>query len=289
MSRRIDLFPRERDGTRWPSLAWRPPRLRRLAFCTGALVPLLLCFLILTSCGPRPIPSDPLTPTEPPVHLRIAAVPSGVAPLEACLLKYQERYPALSWEWIPQSGERALRALEEDRADLALVDRPIAQSPTATLMLRAPVLIVVHPSNRLADLSTSAIAALFGGQYEDWGQVGGDTGAVHLYVPPEYAGEARVLTAQALGGRPLASDALVCMTRESLLARVAQDPLGIGFTPGTATPAGVRTLRVDGCTPEQQCYPWWLGYWLVWKPDLEEVSLRAVRTALAGCPEAPGR
>ncbi len=202
---------------------------------------------------------------------------------------YQRKHLALSWEWTVQSGERALRALEEGVADLALVDLPLVQGPTATLALRAPLLVVVHPSNRLQDLSAPAIAALLGGKAEDWSQVGGDPGPAHLYLPPDYTGEARTFVTQALAGRSLANDGLLCMTPATLASRVAEDPFGIGLLPGTTVPAGVRALAVDGCAPGRECYPWWIDYWLVWKSDFPEGSLRVVRSALSVCTQAAGR
>lgn len=268
-------------GRAFPPL---PAQGRRALVCIPFL--LLLCAV---ACGPQPALRAPSPPADPPIHLKIAAVPAAAGALEECLDVYQEGYPGLSWEWALQSGERALRALEEGWADLALVDLPLAPGPTATLALRAPLLVVVHPSNRLHDLSAPAIAALLGGKAEDWSQVGGDPGPVHLYLPPDHTGEARAFVAEALAGHPLAGDGLLCMTPESLASRVAEDPQGVGLLPGTAVPAGVRALAVDGCAPGQDCYPWWLDYWLVWRADLPERSLRVVRSALASCPQAAGR
>ncbi len=252
-----------------------------------AAAALLGTLVLVVSCGPGALLPATLPTAEQPLHLRIAAVPGAGPLLEACFSAHQAAHPTFSWEWIPQSSERALQSLHDGRAQVALVDLSLLYGPTTTLAFRVPLLVIVHPDNRLSDVPAPAVAALLSGRAEEWAQVGGDPGPVHVYLPPDHAGEARAFVAQALGNRALAGDGMVCMTPESLVAQVADDRYGIGLVPGTVALSGVRALRVNGCLPSEPCYPWWIEYWLVWDASLPEPLLRATRSTLASCPLAP--
>jgi phosphate transport system substrate-binding protein len=232
-------------------------------------VSLVVLLALAGGCGgPAPGPT-PTSTSTPSLHLRVAAAPSAQARLEHWIDLFQEEHPAITLEVLPSSAAQAQEALAQGQVALAYLDQPPAALYqgvlTATQVASEPIAVLVHPGSPLSDLSRAAISELLSGRVESWGSVGGEDRPVQVYLRPDTAGEVRAL-AEALAGRHLAPQAIICASAESLRQAVARDPGGVGLLPAGDASAQVSVLRVDGARPSEPGYPWQMPLFLVYGP-----------------------
>ncbi|AHG41409.1 membrane protein [Pseudomonas syringae CC1557] len=137
-------------------------------------------------------------------------------------------------------------ALKAGNADIAASSRPIKDQEARELAslgdLKSAageqiiaidgVAVIVHPGNPLRQLDTLQLARIFSGEVRDWSEVGGNPGAIHLYVRDEKSGTYETFKELVLAkyGKNLSSAAVRFESSEQLSDEVSKDPNGVGFT-----------------------------------------------------------
>lgn len=136
-------------------------------------------------------------------------------------------------------------ALKAGNADMAASSRPVKDAEVSALAslgnLRSSaaeqiiaidgLAIILNQSNPIGALRIDQLAQIFSGEVQDWSQVGGNAGAIHLYARDDNSGtydtfKELVLSAN---GKSLAPTAQRFESSEKLSDLVSQDPQGIGF------------------------------------------------------------
>jgi phosphate transport system substrate-binding protein len=136
-------------------------------------------------------------------------------------------------------------ALHGGSADLAASSRPIKDSEVNALAALGNLksrdaeqiiaidglAIILHPSNPIAALRIDQLARVFAGEIDDWAQLGGGRGPIHLYARDDNSGTYDTFKELVLAshGKALAASARRFESSEQLSDLVSQDPLGIGF------------------------------------------------------------
>lgn len=176
----------------------------------------------------------------------------------------------------------AFVGLQEDKADIGMASRPVKSAeleklatlgnlagPDAEQVLAMDGLaIVVHPGNRLRDLSTVQLAGLFSGDIPDWSRIpdSGLSGPVHVYARDDKSGTYDTLKALVLkpNGVKLSGAAKRYEDSNQLSIDVSNDPRGIGFIglpyikPAKAvaiSDAGVQAIYPNSFTVATEDYP----------------------------------
>ncbi len=170
---------------------------------------------------------------------------NGAAANEVRVFAAREDGSRISIAIAAHGSSTGFAALGTGRADLAASSRPIKASELQALAglgdIRQPqaeqiiaidgLAIIVHPYNPLAALTTAQLAAIFAGELQDWGQLGGRPGPINLYARDDQSGTYDTFKELVLvaNGKSLASQARRFESSEQLSDRVSQDPGGIGF------------------------------------------------------------
>ncbi len=124
-----------------------------------------------------------------------------------------------------------------------------------------PIAVIVHPSNRLDNMTTAELARIFSGETTAWGN--GDV-IIVLNRPIEHAARRRFyrLVFQApptkkffQPGTPFPFESVRVESNEALLRFVARTPGVIGYLSLSAVDRTVRVLAVDGFRPDEAEYP----------------------------------
>ncbi|MCD5994461.1 phosphate ABC transporter substrate-binding/OmpA family protein [Pseudomonas sp. CDFA 602] len=153
-------------------------------------------------------------------------------------------------------------ALKDGNADLAASSRPIKDQEAKDLSSLGDlssaaseqviaidgVAVIVHPANVLRQLDTTQLARIFSGDIKDWSEVGGTSGAIHVYARDEQSGTYDTFKELVLArqGKSLSKSALRFESSELLSDEVSKDRNGIGFT-GLPSVRRARALAiVDG-------------------------------------------
>lgn len=128
-------------------------------------------------------------------------------------------------------------------ADIAAASRP-AKDKEANLLLhkmdvRSPqsehiigidgLAIIVHPDNPVNDLSVQEIAGIFSGEYQDWAELGGRMGPIHVYARDDKSGTWDSFKSMVLGKKALIETAQRFESNADLSDTVSGDVNGIGF------------------------------------------------------------
>ncbi|MCF5387036.1 hypothetical protein GIW05_27170, partial [Pseudomonas syringae] len=136
-------------------------------------------------------------------------------------------------------------ALKAGNADIAASSRPIKDQEAKDLAslgdLKSAaseqtiaidgVAVILHPGNPLRQLDILQLARIFSGEVRNWSEVGGNPGAIHLYVRDEKSGTYETFKDLVLTkyGKSLLGSAARFESSEQLSDEVSKDINGIGF------------------------------------------------------------
>ncbi|MCQ3020002.1 phosphate ABC transporter substrate-binding/OmpA family protein [Pseudomonas savastanoi] len=136
-------------------------------------------------------------------------------------------------------------ALKAGNADIATSSRPIKDQEAKDLAglgdLKSAaseqtiaidgVAVILHPGNPVRQLDTLQLARIFSGEVRDWAEVGGNPGAIHLYVRDEKSGTYETFKDLILVkyGKNLSGTAASFESSEQLSDEVSKDINSIGF------------------------------------------------------------
>jgi hypothetical protein len=187
----------------------------------------LLLALLLAACGGAPTETPTIrvaiTPAAQPVNAAVGAcLPRGVA-LDLDVV-YAPAYA--DYDLVIQLGE------------------PSELPPVAAQIASEQISVALDPKNDL-DLDRELLAAIFSGRADDWADLGGEPGAIQLWVGPKEdeartAFESAVLRGAAVfGGAHLATDLT------AILEAVAADPNAAGIVPAALADDSVELNAAD--------------------------------------------
>jgi phosphate transport system substrate-binding protein len=134
-------------------------------------------------------------------------------------------------------------ALQAQKADIAMSSRPIKSTEVTALKSFGHcdtaaceavvgldgIAIIVNAKNPLSRLDKGALQRIFSGQVKDWGEIGGDKGAVHVYALDENSGTFDTFSHLVLGKSSLVGSAKRDASHSEISKRVAADVNAIGF------------------------------------------------------------
>jgi phosphate transport system substrate-binding protein len=195
-----------------------------------------------------------LSPVEARERISVrgpAEVLDGFAGLAEAVARW---HPDLDIAWLPYEDGVSFVPLFDGSADLLVTTRaiePREQALAARLSLKIhehiaaldAVSVVVHPDNRVENLSLEQIQALFSGKIRGWHGFGGSDRPVRLLAPPPSSGEYQALRRIAPGGEfRLPPSAEIVPASSAVLSAVASDPRAVGLVSMSLDRSRVRTV-----------------------------------------------
>ena len=135
-------------------------------------------------------------------------------------------------------------------ADLVTLP-PEARVLTSTVVAQDGIAIVVHPSNRVTDLTKQQVSGIFNGTIRNWKDAGG-TNAPITVVSREAGSGTRSSFEEILGNITLTKDALIQDSNGTIRETVANDPNAIGYLSHGLLSDRIMAIRIDHveCTTE---------------------------------------
>ncbi|WP_122317288.1 substrate-binding domain-containing protein [Pseudomonas cichorii] len=169
----------------------------------------------------------------------------GAQPNETRVTGLTAAGQAVGAEIAAHGSGTGFSALRAGSADIAASSRPIKDQEALELKdlgdLKSPqgeqviaidgVAVILHPGNPLRQLNIQQLARIFSGEIQDWEELGGKAGAIHLYARDEKSGTYETFKELVLtrNGKSLARNARRFESSEQLSDAVSQDRNGIGF------------------------------------------------------------
>lgn len=198
----------------------------------------------LAGCGPTP------TVTHQPVTLTVAVTEASAPLLDDLTEAYQAEYPYASFRLLAGDSPAGLAAVLAGQADLAAVAHV---STTETIWLTAVaidnIVVVVHPSNPLKNLTVFQLRDIFRGRDSTWSEAGGLAEDI-VVITRERGAEVRVdFEGRVLEGRPVTLNAIIAPSAQAVVDIVGNTPAAIGYVSMAHRPAGVKMMGVEGVLP----------------------------------------
>jgi len=149
-----------------------------------------------------------------------------------------------------------LKALLDGTTDIAMISSDIppeiekrAKAANLTLDVQ-PVALdgivpVVHPSNSVSSLTMRQLGAIYQGAVGSWSELGGHDAALTVLVMPANSGTA-LGWKQAVIGDAIPSAKAETLAQKDIKAKVATDPLALGYLSQGALDSSVKALAIDG-------------------------------------------
>lgn len=125
------------------------------------------------------------------------------------------------------------------------------------------VAIIVHPSNKISNLTSQQVIDILSGKITNWKEVGGKNAKIQVVGRDEASGTRDYVQTTIIGKTAkFPADALAMPGTGQLKAAVAQTPDAIGYMSAAQVDKTVKALKIDNVSPSQetvdnQTYKYW--------------------------------
>ncbi len=113
------------------------------------------------------------------------------------------------------------------------------------------VAVVVHPSNKIEELSFAQVADIYSGKITNWKEVGGADAQINLYIREDGSGTREVFTDKAIKGGDVAASANVVNSNGAMKTAVSKDTNAIGYVGIGHIDESVKAPKLEGMTANQ--------------------------------------
>ncbi len=198
--------------------------------------------------------------------VRIEGSTSMVQINQALKNGFEQQFPGTTVNTQAGGTEKGIQELQAGNVEVAAISRPLSSQETAQGLVaksvtKDAIAIVVGNQNPFRKgLTSIQVAGIFQGQITDWSRVGGTGGTIRVINRPPDSG-----THQAFRELVLNKGNFATTLNFMTLSQDATTPLlqalktnGIGYATfaQVANQQTVRTVAVDGLTPEAANYPY---------------------------------
>ncbi len=207
--------------------------------------------------------------------VRIDGSTSMVQINQALKSSFEQQFSGTTVNTNAGGSDKGIQDLIQGNIDVAAISRPLTFQETSQGLVAVPVTkdaiaIVVGDKNPFRrGLTQNQVRGIFQGQITDWSKVGGTAGTLRVINRPPESGTHQtfqefVLQGQNFGTTPnittLSQDATT-----PLLRALGTSGIGYATYSQAVNQKTVRTVAVDGLTPEAPNYPYQRTLYYVYK------------------------
>lgn len=113
------------------------------------------------------------------------------------------------------------------------------------------IAVIVHPKNKVEDLSTQQIRDVFAGRITNWSQLGGDKAPITLITREAGSGTRDGFEHLVMNKEPVSDKAIVANSTGAVRTAVAQDVNAIGYISMASLDQTVKALKIEGVAPSR--------------------------------------
>lgn len=132
----------------------------------------------------------------------------------------------------------------------AAVDRGIL--PVAHVIAVDGVAVVVHPSNRVSQLTLAQLKAIYEGKTKNWSELGGASMPIVKIGRETTSGTYEVFEQLVMQGARVAGDAETVASNGAMRSRVQTTPAAVGYVGLGYVDRTVKPVKIDGMLPTRQ-------------------------------------
>ncbi len=180
----------------------------------------------------------------------IVAGSTSVEPFAELLAEeYMLKHPG-SHIYVQGGGSSAgIEAVRSRAANIGMSSRSLMPAEAdlhAVPIARDAIAVIVHPRNRVLDLTLDQIREIFSGKITNWGEVGGVPHPIILVTREEGSGTREAFQKLVMGKDEINLGALVQDSNGAIRQVVSNDPNAIGYISLGLVNEEVKALKVKG-------------------------------------------
>lgn len=238
-------------------------------------------------------------------RLRLAGSGSMTHRMAECAKEFNQKNPEKSVMVTGGHTGDGFAGLFARTAEIAMASRQINENEkreaenkgmkiTEKIVGYGILVIVVHPSNSMKDLTIDQLRKVFQGEYKNWSEVGGSDQAIQLIVVDDpKSGTVFHFKEDVLSGKPFPTACKKAETFLTLTKLVAQTEGSVGFChtrdleilqmQGKKEPVKALSLKRDASSPPlapvrpasgESSYPLMRPYYLYWDASANSPLIR---------------
>ncbi len=108
---------------------------------------------------------------------------------------------------------------------------------------------VVHPDNKVKELTKGQMIDIFSGKIDNWKMLGGADRKINIYTRDEASGTREVFWKMGLDKGQISPGAHVVVSNGAMKSAISQDPYGIGYVSVGHVDETVAVVALDGVVP----------------------------------------
>lgn len=222
-----------------------------------------------TNSSPAAASSTFAPPTTVPggTKVRIEGSTSMVQINQAFKGDFENQFPGTIVETQAKGTEQGIQALQAGRVDIAAISRPLNSQEQTQGLVAIPVTqdaiaIVVGEKNPFRQgLTSTQVVGIFQGQITDWSKIGGGaSGTIRVINRPPGSGTHQAFQDMVLKGGNFGNTPNITTLQQDvttpLLRELGTNGIGYATFAQVAKQQTVRTVAVDGLTPQASTYPY---------------------------------
>jgi phosphate transport system substrate-binding protein len=220
---------------------------------------LVFLFVLLALGATRCAWLSPSATPELSGRLLLGGSGAAYPALQVLTTEFVERHPHVTivYETSSQTSAAA-KYVAEGRLDIGLIGRPLNEQENHPFLKEIPiardaVILAVHPSVGVKNLTTIQAQEIFKGAIQSWSQVGGAEHAIVVLDRVEGETAKIALRRHVLGANlEITPNAIVMPTEKDMFTATAMVPDSIGFfslTYAVQNPKKVNAIALDGVMP----------------------------------------
>ncbi|MEM9538545.1 MAG: substrate-binding domain-containing protein [Cyanobacteria bacterium P01_E01_bin.42] len=174
---------------------------------------------------------------------------------------YGEKSDNVEIVFLPNSQTRGgIQGIKERSLDIGAVGRPVnPEEATGEIhyhhLTQNTVVLVAHQSaGEITNLTTEEIKKIYGGEIENWQEIGGEDAPIAIIDLPEDESEKQLLRKHYLGDTEVSDGAIVLNDESQLLEALSTTNYSIGAIPFSEelSESPVTILSLDGIAPSSE-------------------------------------
>ena len=196
---------------------------------------------------------------------------------------FEREFPQTTIATNGQGTGVGIDLLQQGKINIAAISRPLTEQEKATGLNAVPIArdaiaVVVGVNNPFRrGLTKTQVADIFQGKITNWSALGGNLSTIRVINRPPVSGTRQIFQKEALEGANFGTSAnFTTLNRDAttpILRALSIDGISYATYAQVANQQTVRTVAIDGFTPEATNYPYYrVLYYAYQEPASPEVE-----------------
>ncbi|MDD5070215.1 MAG: PstS family phosphate ABC transporter substrate-binding protein [Candidatus Omnitrophica bacterium] len=182
---------------------------------------------------------------------------------QACAEEFMDLNPGASISVGGGGSGVGIASILDGTADIGDASRPIKDKelelavsmgvkPKANVVAMDGIAVIVHPSNKITELSKAQLKDIYTGKFSDWSQLGMAGGKIVVVSRDTASGTYEAFMSLALNKAKTRSDSLLQASNQAVSTTVSKTPGAIGYVGLGYVSDSVKAVTVNGVVASKE-------------------------------------